>query len=151
VKTFPSARPWRTPKRAIGCLVGGDHAERDVLVTTTLDRPRRALADRVRVEHQRDHHLRVERRTTPPVLPVPGDERREVELLDNVQHELRQVIGHQPLAQARRQQQLLHAVAHQEVLRHPGIVLIAPDISTGQAAGLRDSRVSRTLNEDLCR
>jgi hypothetical protein len=33
----------------------------------------------------------------------------------------------QPLAQARRQQQLLLAITRQEVLRHPDIVLTPPD------------------------
>jgi hypothetical protein len=33
----------------------------------------------------------------------------------------------QPFAQARRQQQLLVAVAREEVLRHPRMVLTAPD------------------------
>jgi hypothetical protein len=33
----------------------------------------------------------------------------------------------QPLAQARRQQQLLLAITRDELPRHPGMVLIAPD------------------------
>jgi hypothetical protein len=37
------------------------------------------------------------------------------------------VIVGQPLAQARRQHQLLLAVTRKEVLRHPGILLITPD------------------------
>jgi hypothetical protein len=37
------------------------------------------------------------------------------------------VVLRQPLPQARRQQQLLLAIARNEVLRHPGIVLNPPD------------------------
>ena len=53
-----------------------------------------------------------------------GKERGQIELADRVDHEPREVILGQPLAQARRQQQLLLAITRQEVLRHTGIVLI---------------------------
>src|SRR5690348_255774 len=46
---------------------------------------------------------------------------------DGVDHEPREVPLGQPLAQARRQQQLLLAITRDEVLRHPEMVLTAPD------------------------
>ena len=64
-------------RRVIGRLVGGDHAERDVLATAPLDRPRRPLPDRVGVDATtrpsspdhapRDHARRRDRpHRTPP-------------------------------------------------------------------------------------
>jgi hypothetical protein len=153
VKTSLSAKlvpdPEAGERRVIGRLVGRDHPERHVLATAALDRPRRALADRVRVEQQRDHHRRIKRRATPTVLTVPSQERREIKLVDGIEHEPRQVIGRQPITQARRQQQLLLAITPQEVLRHPHIVLTGSDISTGKAPGLRDSLKAPGLRDSL--
>ena len=56
-----------------------------------------------------------------------GKERGQIELADRVDHEPREVVLGQPLAQARRQQQLLLAITREEVLRHTGIVLIRSD------------------------
>ena len=121
--TDPEARD----RGVIGRLVGGDHPERDVLAAAPLDPPRRALADRVRVHDQRHHHRRIVRRAAMPVGAIGSKERGQIELADHVDHKPREVILGQPLAQARRQQQLLLAITRQEVLRHPGIVLNRPD------------------------
>jgi hypothetical protein len=59
--------------------------ERDVRTAATLDRPRRALADRIRIDEQRDHHARVKRSAPPAIPAVLAIERREVELIDRVQ------------------------------------------------------------------
>jgi len=49
------------------------------------------------------------------------------------------MIRRQPITKAGRQQQLLLTATRQKVLGHAGIVINPPDISTGQAGGLRDS------------
>jgi hypothetical protein len=43
----------------VGDLVGADHPEGDVLATVALDRSRGALADRVGIGEQGEHHLRL--------------------------------------------------------------------------------------------
>jgi hypothetical protein len=110
-------------RRVIRGLVRGDHPHRDVLVAAPLDPPRRPLADRVGIDQQRHHHRRIVRRPTPPVLAIAGQERPQIHRVDGIKHEPRQVILRQPLAQARRQQQLLLAITRDEVLCHPEIVL----------------------------
>ena len=111
----------------VGHPVGGDHAERDIVLAAPLDPPRRPLPGRVGVQQQRQHHHRVTRRATPPVLAIRRIKRPEVERLDGVEHEPRHVALGQPLTQARRQQQLLLTITRQEFCGMPGIVLTAPD------------------------
>lgn len=91
----------------IGRVVGGDDPEGDVVATTPLDRPRRTHPDGIGVDEQRDHHLRIVRRPTPPVLPIGRVERAQVHLRDRLQHEPREVILREPVAQTRRQQLLI--------------------------------------------
>jgi hypothetical protein len=67
-------------RRVIRRPVGGDHAEGDVVMTAPLDRARRAHTDRVGVDEQRDHHLRIVRRATPPVVALARVERAQVHL-----------------------------------------------------------------------
>jgi hypothetical protein len=97
--------------RVIGRLIGADHPRGDVLDTAALDPPRRPLPDRVAIQQQRDHHRRIVRRPAVTVGPVAAIERAQIELRDGVDHEPRQMAIRQPLAQARRQQQLLLAIA----------------------------------------
>jgi len=111
--------------------------EGDVFAAASLDPAARALPDRVGVKQQRHHHLRVERRPTPAVLPIASVESAQIELVNSVQHEPREVISRQPLAQARRQKQLLLSVTQKEVRGHRSppvesedahrIVLASPD------------------------
>ena len=63
-------------RRVIGRLVGRDHPVGDVLHARALDRARGALPPRIRVEQQRDHHRRIERRPPMTVLAIGGVERR---------------------------------------------------------------------------
>jgi len=105
-------------RRVIGRLVGGDDPKRDVLAAAPLDRSRGPHADRIGVDQQRHHHRRIMRRSTMAILAIGTVERREVKLVDDLQHKPRQVIGGQPIPQAGRQQQLVIAIARQEVLRH---------------------------------
>jgi len=67
------------------------------------------------------------RRPPVPVDAIGSKERRQIERIDRVQDEPGEVILREPLAQARRQQQLLLAITRDEVLRHPDIVLTPPD------------------------
>ena len=106
-------------RRVIGRLIGADHARRDVLDTATLQPPRRALPDRVAVKQQRDHHRRIVRRPTMPVDPVDRVEPAQIERRDGVDDKPREMPLRQPLAQARRQQQLLLAITRDEFCAIP--------------------------------
>ena len=114
-------------RRVIRALVGADHPRGDILDAAPLDPPRRALPERVAVEQQRDHHRRIVRRAALTVVAIDRVERAQIERRDGVDHEPRQMPIGQPLAQARRQQQLLIAITREEVLRHPEMVLTTPD------------------------
>ena len=111
----------------IGRAVGADHSRGDILHAATLDAPRRALPDRVAVKQQRHHHRRLVRRPALPIKPIGAIERRQIQPLDGVDDKPGQVPCWQPLAQARRQQQHLIAVALQEVRAHTRMVLIVAD------------------------
>jgi hypothetical protein len=52
-------------------------------------------------------------------MAIGGQEIRQIHRVDSVDHEPREVILGQPLPQTRQQQQLLLAIARDEVLRHP--------------------------------
>jgi hypothetical protein len=114
-------------RRVVGALVGRHDSHRYVLEAGALDGARGAPAGRVAVEQERDHHLRVVRRAAVAVCAVAGVEGLEIELLGRRQDEPSEVVVGEPLAQARRHQQLLVAVAGQEVLRHRWIVQSGPD------------------------
>ena len=69
---------------------------------------------------------------------ISGEEGRQIELLDGVEDEPREVVLRQPVAQARRQQQLLLAIARDEVLPHHEMVLNrADDNSPARSSGCR--------------
>ena len=127
----------------VGDLVGCDHAEGDVLGAAALDRPRGALADRVGVDNEREHHLRIEGGPPPAVGAVGGVEAAEVDLLDRIEHEPGQVILGQPLAQARRQEQLLIALAGQEVLGHDRLRARTPYSSRFSPTARTELRLQR--------
>jgi hypothetical protein len=114
-------------RRVVGPLVRADHARGVVLGAAPLDPPRRPLTDRVDVEQQRHHHRRIVRRPTMTVGAIGRIKCGQIHLRDRVDHKPRQMVLRQPLAQARRQQQLLLAITRDEVLRHPGILLTDPD------------------------
>jgi hypothetical protein len=105
------ALPKARDRAVIGLTVRRNHPKRDVLDTSALDNPRGALPARVRVDQQRDHHRRIVRRTTVPVGSVIGVKRSQVDLLDDRDHEPREVIRRQPIVHARRQQEHLIAIA----------------------------------------
>jgi hypothetical protein len=117
-------------RRVIGRMVGGDDAERDILVAAALDPPRRSFSNRVGVQQQREHHRRIKRRAAPAVVAVAGQERSQVEFVDDLEHEPRQVIVGQPLPQAWRQQQGLLPITRHEVMGHHQILPPEPDKTT---------------------
>jgi hypothetical protein len=112
------ANPQSRDRRVVRSLVNGDHAEGDILTQAPLDTTRRALPDRVGIEQQRDHHLRIERRAPPAISAIGLINSAQVDLLDRVQHEPRQVVFRQPFTQTRRQQQLPLTITRNEVLGH---------------------------------
>jgi hypothetical protein len=93
------AGPKARDRRVVGDLVRGDHAVGDVLLAAALDPPRRALAGRVGVEHQGDHHRRIVGCSAPAVVAVGGVEGLQVDLIDGVQDEPGEVVIGEPLAQ----------------------------------------------------
>lgn len=88
-------------------IPGGQDAKRDVFAQPAIDLPRREDANAVGVHQHLGHHHRVIRRLPPLVVLVDKRDRRQVQLIDQVAHEVRQVIIRQPIAEARRQQQIL--------------------------------------------
>lgn len=117
----------------VGSLVGGDHPEGDVLTAAALDPPRASLPDRVGVDDQRHHHLRIVGGAAVAVSAVVGVEGLEVELVHGLDHEPGGVVVGQPVAEIRRQKQWLIAVAAEEVLSHAA-----------------SSRCKRTETEGVC-
>ena len=114
-------------RRVIRRLICTDHTDGNVFDAAALQAPRRALPDRVAIEQQRHHHRRIVRRPTMPVDTIGGVEPAQVHRRHSVDDEPRQMPLRQPLPQARRQQQLLITTTRDEVLRHPEMVLTAPD------------------------
>jgi hypothetical protein len=100
--------------------VGADHPVGDVLDAGALDPARRTIAARIRVEQQRDHHLRVVGGAAMPIGAVVGVEAGQVHLLDRLEDRPDQVVLGHPLKQRRRHQKRLLTTAFDEVLRHTG-------------------------------
>jgi hypothetical protein len=105
-------------RRVVGDLVGRNYPEGDILAAAPLDTAARALPDRIGIEQQRNHHLRVERRPPPAIPAIGGVKSTQIDLVDRIQHEAGEVIVGQPVAQTGRQQELLLTVAVDEILRH---------------------------------
>jgi hypothetical protein len=80
------------------------------------------------------------RRPPVPVDPIGGIELAQIERRDRVDDEPREMPFRQPLVKARRQQQFLIAITRDEVLRHPGMVLTAPDRPAPLCNSLREKR-----------
>jgi hypothetical protein len=110
--------------------IGRQHPIRNVLTTLTLDPTRRPIPARVRVEQQRDHHRRLIRRPSLPVVSIRAIKRAQIHLLHRAQNRPRQMILRQPIPQRRRQQQHLISIRNDEVLTHHTMVLNAPDDTT---------------------
>jgi hypothetical protein len=114
-------------RRVVGDPVGADHPVGDVLAAVALDRARGALPGRIGVEQQRDHHRRLISGATMAIGAVIGVELVQNHLRHRIDHEPREVILRQPLAQRRRHQKDLLTITSDEVLSHDGIVFAGPD------------------------
>jgi hypothetical protein len=97
------------------------------------------------VQQERDHHRRVIRRPATTIAAVVGAERAQVQLLDRAQDAPHEVILRDPIQQRRRHQELLVAAAGNEVPRHPGIQLIAPDGTLFPTATPRSSSAASVV------
>src|SRR5438034_3624710 len=128
-------------------LVPGDDPEGDILAAAPLDTPARTLTDRVRIEKQTNHHLRVEGSAAPTVPPIGGVEAAQIDRGDSVGDEPGQVIIRQPLTQTRRQQELLITVTGEEVERHQPLLSREKRV-TSWSDPSRTDRSAR--NEGLC-
>jgi hypothetical protein len=67
------------------------------------------------------------RRATMPIRPIRTIERRQIHLLQSIQHEPRQMVLRQPIPRARRHQRTLITITRQKVLGHPQILLNQSD------------------------
>jgi hypothetical protein len=101
-----------------GDLVAGQHPEGEVLVAAPLDLPGGAHPDGIAVHQHPKQRLGVVGGLAVPVSPRGAQEQVEVELVDHIAHEPGEVIGWQPVAQVRGQQEGLVAVAANEVVGH---------------------------------
>jgi hypothetical protein len=141
------ANPKAGDRRVVGDPVGADNPEGDVLAAAALDPPRASLPGAVGVGEQGEHHLRIVRRSAVAVGAVGGVERLEVEFVDRLDHEPGEVILRQPVAEIRRQEQGLAAVAGEEVLSHGSVSACKRTekraqparVSRGGRRGLRDT------------
>jgi len=87
-----------------GELVAGKDPEGEVLAAAPFELPGGAHPDGVGVQQHAEQGLGVVGGVAVPVGAVAAQERRRVELVDDVQDEPGQVVGWQPVAQVRRQQ-----------------------------------------------
>ena len=120
--------------------VRADHPERHILHTPTLDRPQGTHPLRIRIQHHRDHLRRI-RRTTPRPRTKPLKEHRQIQLLNRVDHEQREMPRHQPIPQIRRQQQHLITINAKKFRAIPERVLTLNPARTDPARLMRQRAV----------
>jgi hypothetical protein len=126
-------------RRVIGLLLRGEDAVGDVFLARPLDRARRPRPTRVGVKHQRHHHRRLIGRPAMPIQAIGGIERRQIHRRHRIHNKPRKVTLRQPLANVRRHQEHLLAIARQKVLGHAGMVLNPPDTTPLCATASRES------------
>jgi len=114
-------------RRVIGSQVAGDDAVGDVLDAGALDPARGAVAARVRVEQQSDHHRRLIGRPAPPVIAVIGIESRKIQLADRIEHRPHQMPLRHPIAQRRPHQEHLVSITTDEPRAHAARLPPEPD------------------------
>ena len=135
--------------RVVGSLIGRDHPEGNIVAAAPLDRARRTHTERIRVNEQRHHHLRIVRSGPPAVTAISRVERLQIKLRHALEHEPGQVVLGQPLAPRRRQQQMLITIARQEVLGHhaphrSGTTASSPSAKTEQPPQQSDTVRARS-------
>jgi transposase len=132
-------------RRVIRSLLRRQHPERDVLLTATLDLPRRPRPARIGVEQQRHHHRRVIGRPAAAVLPIGRIENVEVHLADGVDDKPGEVVLRQPVPDVGWHQKRLRTITRDKALGHHEMVLNPPDDTAtyATASGERSSRGGR--------
>jgi len=91
----------------VGELVAGQDPECEVLAAAPFDLAGGAHPDGVGVQQHAKQRLGVVGGMAVPVGPVGAQERLQVELVDHIADEPCQMVGWQPVAQVRRQQERL--------------------------------------------
>jgi hypothetical protein len=103
----------RTQRIMIGLLVGGDVAKGNRVMSGGLDAPARIHAGGVAVNEQAQHHRRmVGRRAGTPIL---FGQRRQIQLINDVDYKARQMIFAQPVIDRGWQQKRRSAIYRTEV------------------------------------
>src|SRR6185437_14278982 len=118
--------PEVADSRVVWMPTPGNYPERHVLMGLPLYLPRRRDPYAVPIQEQRHHHLRIVRREAPQLALVVRVDRGQVQLLDDIQDEQRQVVLRQPLQRRRRQQKCLPRCVRAERLAHaPQEIILA--------------------------
>jgi hypothetical protein len=102
----------------VGRLVGGQHSKGDVLDAAAFDLAGGAHPDAVGVQQYAQHEFGVVGGAAVAVVAVGPVERGAVELVDDVEDAPGEMVLGEPVAQVRRQQEGLVAVAADEVVGH---------------------------------
>jgi len=124
-------------RAVLGEVACAQHPKRQVLMQPALDLARTEHARGVTVDQHLDHHRRVERLVAGATAGIAGVERLEVQGIDRVADEVRQVPLGQPVLQRCGQQHLLlrfvaavadgHACSTLELItRHQGLPFCRP-------------------------
>src|SRR6202012_1245501 len=138
-------------RRVVGPPLSRQYTERDIFFAGPLDHTRGPGPARARVEQQRHHNGRFIRRPATPVRTVGDIERLQIHLLDDVDHEPREVPLRQPLANIRRHQERLLSITRDQALAHHPIVLNASDgTSTYATASLQGGSGPTRINSLWC-
>jgi hypothetical protein len=119
------ADPEPRDGHVVGCLVAGQNPEGDVLMAAALDLAGGAHPDGIGVQQHPQQGLGIVGGVTVPVGAVGAQERLQVELVDDVQHEPGEVAFGKPVTQVGGQQERLVAVAAQEVVGHSQFYVFA--------------------------
>lgn len=88
-------------------IAGAEHTECDILVQLPGDLARREYATGIRVQQHLDHHRRMKRLIARPAAGVAGVERAQIERVNRIADEIRQMAFGKPVLQCMQQQKLL--------------------------------------------
>ncbi len=94
------------------------HPERDVLLQPLLNAPRTEHPHAIAVNQQLRHQPRIVGRLTTTFVSIMRVDLGEIQLIDHIAYEVNQVVFRKPVAQARRQQQVLIGQVGSVALRH---------------------------------
>jgi hypothetical protein len=112
------ASPKPRDRHVVRRGVAGQRPEGEVLDAASLDLPRGPHPDGVGVQQHAQQRLGVVGRMAMPIGPVGTQERRKVDLVNDIAHEPGEMVLGQPVARVRGEQERLVAVAAKEVISH---------------------------------